>query len=77
MLNNRLQEIRKDIGINVSELARRAKTSRQTIYLIEKGEIKNISGQLMFAIADALKRDERDIFFTNSGTHVKQKSNLA
>lgn len=74
MLNNRLREVRTDIGISISELARRSQTTRQTIYMIEKGEIKNISGQLMFAIADVLKRDERDIFFVNDVKHVKQET---
>jgi putative transcriptional regulator len=72
MLNNKLREVRTDVGMSIAELARRAHTSRQTIYLIEKGEIKNISGNLMFAIADALKRDERDIFFTHRVNHVQQ-----
>jgi DNA-binding XRE family transcriptional regulator len=58
----------------ISTLAKRAKTSRQTIYAIERGERKTISGQLMFRIADALDVDERDIFFTDDVTHDDQKS---
>lgn len=69
---NKLKEARKDVGMSVSELARRANTSRQTIYAIEKGERKNISGALMFAISDALKKDERDIFFAQDVTQELQ-----
>lgn len=77
MLNNKLREIRKDIGMSVTELARRANTSRQTIHAIEKGEIKNVSGNLMFAIADALRKPEREIFFRNDVTHVEQNNQSA
>lgn len=71
---NRVQEIRNRRGMSVSELARRAKTSRQTIYSIEKQEIKNVSGPLMFRIADALEYDEREIFFSSSVIHDDQRS---
>lgn len=71
-MENKLKEIRTEIGMSISELARRAKTSRQTIHAIEKGERKTINGTLMFAIADALKKDEREIFFSSSVTHEEQ-----
>ena len=71
-MKNNLKDTRKDVGMSISELARRANTSRQTIYAIEKGERENISGALMFAIADALKKDEREIFFTQIVTHEGQ-----
>lgn len=60
--------------MSITKLAQRAKTSRQTIYAIEKGERKNISGQLMFRIADALEVDEREIFFTDDVTHEDQQT---
>jgi putative transcriptional regulator len=65
-MKNKVKEYRTETGMSVAELARRAKTSRQTIHAIEKGDRKNISGSLMFSIADALKRDERDIFFVDN-----------
>lgn len=71
---NRVKEIRTKRGMTVSELARRAKTSRQTIYAIEKNETKNISGALMFRIADALEYAEREIFLTKTVTHDEQNS---
>lgn len=75
-MKNKVKEIRIKRGMSVSELARRANTSRQTIYAIEKGKTKKIDGVLMFAIADALEYDEREIFFepnVTHGVHNKQK----
>lgn len=66
---NKVREVRKKRGMSVSELARRANTSRNTIYNIEKGITKSIDGMLMFRIADALDTAERDIFFTPIVTH--------
>lgn len=60
---NKLREVRRDEGMSVAELARRVNTSRQTIHAIESNSRKRIDGTLMFRIADALKRDEREIFF--------------
>ncbi|OKP91382.1 helix-turn-helix transcriptional regulator [Paenibacillus sp. P32E] len=72
-MKNRVKEFRTDTGMSISELARRANTSRQTIHAIEKGDRNNISGSLMFSIADALKKDERDIFFVSDVTQEVQK----
>jgi putative transcriptional regulator len=59
--------------MSVAELARRAKTSRQTITSIElRGQ--EPSGLLLINIGEALKRDPREIFFEVDVTHVKQKS---
>lgn len=71
MMNNRLREIREDIGMSVSELARRVKASRQTITKIELHG-QEPSGLLVIEISEALKRDPRDIFFRNDVAHVKQ-----
>lgn len=73
-MKNRLREIRERRGMSVSKLAQRAKTSRQTIYAIEKCERKSIDGHLMFRLADALEVDEREIFFTDDVTHDDQKT---
>lgn len=61
---NKLREVRLDIGMSVSELARRTNTSRQTITNIELHG-QEPSGFLMLAISKALKKDPREIFFTN------------
>lgn len=71
-MRNKLREIRLDVGMSVAELARRARTSRQTIHAIEKHSRKEINGSLMFRIADALKRSEREIFFDEDVTHEEQ-----
>ncbi len=63
-LENRLREVRLDYGMSVTELAKRAKTSRQTIHNIELHG-QEPSGLMMLRISEALKKDPRDIFFTN------------
>lgn len=75
-MNNKLREVREEVGMSVSELARRANTSRQTITKIELHG-QEPSGVLMLAISNALKKDPRDIFFTNSVIHGLQKAKLA
>lgn len=65
-MENKLKQIRKDVGMSIAELARRSNTSRNTIYNIEKGITKDISVNLAFAIADALNRNEREIFLKAS-----------
>lgn len=63
MLNNVLRKVREEIGMSAAELARRANTSRQTIYNIEqKGQ--EPSGLLLINISEALKKDPREIFLT-------------
>lgn len=73
MLNNRLREVREDIGMSISELARRSKTSRQTITGIELHG-REPSGSVLIRISNALNKDPRHIFFTNNVQHVEQKS---
>lgn len=64
-MDNKLREIRTEVGISLSELARRAKVSRQTITNIELHG-QEPSGLLMLAISHALNKDPREIFFTHS-----------
>lgn len=61
---NKLREVREEVGMSVTELAKRANTSRQTITNIELHG-QEPYGFLMLEIADALKTDPRDIFFTH------------
>ncbi|AMA72897.1 XRE family transcriptional regulator [Aneurinibacillus sp. XH2] len=69
---NKLREIRLEVGMPVSELARRSKTTRQTITNIElHGQEPSVT--LALKIAKALKRDPYDIFFTNDVIHDLQK----
>lgn len=60
---NKLREIREEVGMSVTELAKRTKTSRQTITNIELHG-QEPYGYLMLDIANVLKTDPRDIFFT-------------
>jgi DNA-binding XRE family transcriptional regulator len=68
MVNNKLREIRKEIGMSISELARRAKASRQTITNIELyGQVPN--GLLMISICDVLRKEPKEIFFDADVSH--------
>ncbi|MFM9329007.1 helix-turn-helix transcriptional regulator [Paenibacillus mesotrionivorans] len=71
MLNNKLRETRQAVGMSVSELARRANTTRQTITNIELHGSEP-SGLLVITISEALKKDPRDIFFKSVVAHVEQ-----
>jgi DNA-binding XRE family transcriptional regulator len=60
-MTNKLREVRMEIGMPLSELARRAKTSRQTITNIElNGQVPN--GILMISICEVIKREPKEIF---------------
>ncbi|MFD3156904.1 helix-turn-helix transcriptional regulator [Haloimpatiens sp. FM7330] len=60
-MKNRLQELRKQMGIRQEELAEALEVSRQTIGSIENGRY-NPSIILAFKIARYFKRDIEDIF---------------
>ena len=60
-LINRLKEYRAEMGINQSELGRRAGVSRQTISLIERGDYSP-SVTLALKIAKVCKVNVEDIF---------------
>lgn len=72
--SNNLREIRKDIGMPISELARRTDTSRQTITNIElHGQEPSVT--LALKIAKELCRDPYDIFFTTNVIQGLQNKN--
>lgn len=75
MIYNKLREIREEIGMSVSELARRAKTTRQTITNIELHG-QEPSGLLVMSISSALKRDPREIFFIKCVKHELQNEGV-
>ncbi|MEK4025837.1 MULTISPECIES: helix-turn-helix transcriptional regulator [Sporosarcina] len=63
-MSNKLRQFRKEVGMSLSELAKRAKTSRQTLTNIElHGQEPGV--YLALSIAEALKTDPREIFFEN------------
>lgn len=69
---NKLREVREDVGMSVTELAKRANTSRQTITNIELHG-QEPYGSLMLKISNALKTDPREIFFTHVVTQGLQE----
>jgi DNA-binding XRE family transcriptional regulator len=75
-MNNKVREIREEIGMSVSELARRANTTRQTITNIELHG-QEPSGSLVIAISEALKKDPREIFFINRVINNEQAATTA
>ncbi|WP_342495728.1 helix-turn-helix transcriptional regulator [Bacillus sp. FSL K6-0994] len=71
VFTNRLREIRKGVGMSISELARRTEMSRANITKIELHG-QEPSGFTMLRIASVLNKDPRDIFFESSGTQELQ-----
>lgn len=71
-MNNRLREVRVEVGMSLSELARRTQASRQTITNIELHG-QEPSGFLMLSIAQALNKDPREIFFVDNVMQDLQK----
>jgi putative transcriptional regulator len=71
MFNNKLRNIREERGMSVAELARRSKTSRQTITNIELNG-QEPSGRLLISISNVLGKDPREIFFYDDVTQVQR-----
>lgn len=71
-MKNSVREVRQDIGMSVAELARRSKTSRQTIHAVEDNKRKDISGILMLSISNALRKPVEEIFFNHHVLHEEQ-----
>lgn len=65
-MENRLEDLRKEKGINQRELGRELKVSRQTISSIENGKY-NPSLELAFKIAAYFKLRIEDIFIYEGG----------
>ncbi|MGG4419185.1 helix-turn-helix domain-containing protein [Bacillus subtilis] len=71
---NKVREVRQEIGMSVSDLARKVNTSRQSITKIELHG-QEPSGYMMLRIAHALNKDPREIFFEVDVTHGLQNGN--
>ena len=65
-MKNRIEELRKDRGINQQELARAIRVSRQTISSIQNGKY-NPSLELAFIISDYFQLPIEDIFLYKGG----------
>lgn len=75
MVNNKVREARLEVGMSLSELARRSKTSRQTITNIElHGQEPGV--KLGLQIAMALNKNPNEIFFIDfviQGLQIEKK----
>ncbi len=65
-MENRVEQLRKERGLNQEEFARMLKVSRQTISSIERGKY-NPSLDLAFAIADFFELTIEEIFIREKG----------
>lgn len=69
-MKTRIQELRKELGMNQKELAERVNVTRQTIISLEKGRY-NPSLKLAFRITKALKKKNVDEVFIFENDEVK------
>jgi putative transcriptional regulator len=60
-MQNKIEELRKLIGLNQEDLAKALKVSRQTISSIETGKY-NPSLELAFTISDYFRKSIEEIF---------------
>ncbi len=75
-VQNRLAEIRKARGVGASDLARRVKVSRQTIYAIEIGTyVPNT--EVALRLASELEVSVDELFSLNAGNAKKSPESLA
>ena len=72
MLKNRVEQLRKERGLNQDELAKMLRVSRQTISSIEPGKY-NPSLELAFAISDFFGKQIEEIFIYERGAEHEKK----
>ncbi len=60
-MKNRVEELRKNLGMNQEEFAKAIRVSRQTVSSIENGKY-NPSLELAFVIADCFGKTIEEIF---------------
>jgi putative transcriptional regulator len=71
-MQNKVEELRKCIGLNQEDLAKALRVSRQTISSIETGKY-NPSLELAFQISDFFKKPIEEIFiFERGGKNEKR-----
>lgn len=68
-MENRVEELRKNLGMNQAEFAKALGVSRQTVSSIETGKY-NPSLELAFAISDFFGQKVEEIFI-----HERRKAN--
>jgi len=71
-MKNRVEQLRKEKGLNQDEFAKLLRVSRQTISSIERGKY-NPSLDLAFAIADFFGKTIEEIFqYERGGKHEEK-----
>ncbi len=71
-MKNRVEQLRKERGLNQEEFAKMLRVSRQTISSIETGKY-NPSLELAFAISDFFGMRIEEIFIYEGGTENEKK----
>ena len=71
-MKNRVEQLRKEQGLNQEDFAKALRVSRQTISSIETGKY-NPSLDLAFAISDFFGKRLEEIFIYDRGTENEEK----
>ncbi|HJA92955.1 MAG TPA: helix-turn-helix transcriptional regulator [Candidatus Eisenbergiella merdipullorum] len=71
-MKNRVEELRKKLGLNQEDFAKTLKVSRQTVSSIETGKY-NPSLELAFAISDFFGKQIEEIFIYERGCKDEKK----
>lgn len=71
-MKNKVEQLRKERGLNQEEFAKMLRVSRQTISSIETGKY-NPSLELAFAISDFFGMRIEEIFIYEGGTENEKK----
>ncbi len=71
-MENKVEELRKELGLSQDEFAKTIGVSRQTISSIETGKY-NPSLELAFSIADFFNKSIEDIFIHERGNNNEKK----
>ena len=71
-MENRVEEFRKNLGLNQEDLAKAIKVSRQTVSSIETGKY-NPSLELAFIISDFFGKSIEEIFIHERSSEHEEK----
>lgn len=71
-MENRVEDLRKKMGMNQEEFAKAIQVSRQTVSSIETGKY-NPSLELAFIISDFFDKSIEDIFIHERGGEYEKK----
>ena len=71
-MKNKVEQLRKERGLNQDDFAKMLRVSRQTISSIETGKY-NPSLELAFAISDFFRKRIEEIFFYERGAENEKE----